>query len=241
MPLARRVAPLLALLAVAACDRGDGAAGAPAAAGDTGAVAAATPVAAGEAGDAAPLDPRAVRADTARIAGDTTATLWIIEASDYQCPFCRRFHEETFPAIEAEYVRTGKVRFAYVHMPLPMHANAAPAAEAAMCAAAQGKFWGFHDGIFDAQQELTAAADPRPLFDRIAGAQGVDGAAFARCLDDDVMQPVVMGDFERMRQAGVNSTPTFFVGNTKIEGAQPIAVFRRVIDSALAAAPAGGR
>ena len=239
MRLACRVAPLLALLAAAACNRGDAAAGTPAAGVDSGAAAAA---AAPPDTGALALDPRAVRADTARIAGDAAATLWVIEASDYQCPYCRRFHEETFPAIEAEYVRTGKVRFAYVHMPLPMHANAAPASEAAMCAGAQGKFWGFHDALFDAQQELTAAQDPRPLFDGIARSQGLDQAAFARCLDDDVMQPVVMGDFERMRQAGVNSTPTFFVGNTKIEGAQPIAVFRRTIDSALAAAaPAGGR
>ena len=239
MRLARRAAPLLALLAAAACNRGDAAAGTPGAGADSGAAAAA---AAPPDTGALALDARAVRADTARIAGDTTATLWIIEASDYQCPFCARFHQETFPTIEAEYIRTGKVRFAYVHMPLPMHANAAPAAEAAMCAGAQGKFWGFHDAVFEAQAELTAAQDPRPLFDRIAGAQGVDQAAFARCLDDDVMQPVIMGDFERMRQAGVNSTPTFFVGNTKIEGAQPIAVFRRAIDAALAAAaPAGGR
>ena len=234
MTLARRAASLLALLVVAACNRGDGASPAPA---DSSAPAAA-------AGDGAPpLDPRAVRADTARIRGAASAPVWVIEASDYQCPFCKRWHDDVFPTLEREYVATGKVRFAYVHMPLEMHQNAFPAAEAAMCAGAQGAFWPYHDRIFGAQAQLTAATDARPLLDSLAREQRLDSAAFGTCLDERVMRPVVTGDFERMRQAGVRGTPAFFIGQTRLDGAQPIEVFRRAIDAALASAgtaPAAG-
>ena len=231
MTLARRAASLLALLVVAACNRGDGASPAPA---DSSAPAAAATAADG----APPLDPRAVRADTARIRGAVSAPVWVIEASDYQCPFCKRWHDEVYPALEREYVATGNVRFAYVHMPLEMHRNAFPAAEAAMCAGAQGTFWPYHDRVFAVQAQLTAATDARPLLDSLARVQRLDTAAFEACLKDGVMRPVVTGDFERMRQAGVRGTPAFFIGQTRLDGAQPIEAFRRAIDAALATAGA---
>jgi protein-disulfide isomerase len=226
MPLGRRLAPLIALLAATACNRGEGASAAPA---DSGAAATAASGA-----DGAALDPRAVRADTARIQGSASAPVWVIEVSDYQCPYCKRWHDETYPALVREYVQTGKARFAYVNMPLEMHRNAGPAAEAALCAGAQGAFWPYHDRLFAAQEALTAAGEPRALFDSLATAQGLDAAAFGRCLDERVMRPVVQGDYERMRQAGVNATPTFFVGQTRLSGAQPIEAFREAIDAALA-------
>ena len=93
----------------------------------------------GTLGAPAPADSISDRADRGRILGDSTAAIWIIMASDFQCPFCKQWHDSTFGKLTQEYVRTGKVRLAYMNYPLPQHKNAMPAAEASMCAAVQGK------------------------------------------------------------------------------------------------------
>jgi protein-disulfide isomerase len=90
-------------------------------------------------------------ADQARILGRPTAPVWVVEVSDFQCPYCKMWHDSTYETLKREYVNTGKVRLAYINFPLEKHRNAMPAAEAAMCAAAQGKFWEMHDALFDAQ------------------------------------------------------------------------------------------
>ena len=202
------------------------------------------PDAAAGAASAPALDPRAVRADSARILGDAAAPVWVIEVSDYQCPFCKRWHDETFETLRREYVESGRVRFAYVHFPLPSHQHARLAAEAAMCAGAQGAFWPYHERVFEAQERMaTLPTGPaaRAHFDALAAAQGLDAAAFAACLDEGAVRPVVEGDLARMQQAQVNATPTFFVGDARLEGAQPIEAFRRAIDAALGAAGASPR
>ena len=224
----RLLLPSLAALALVAC-RSDGGAVADSAAG-----APAAPAGAAAAADAP--DPRALRADTARIMGSPDAKVWMLEISDFECPFCKTWHDDVFPTIVREYVETGKVRLAYVNYPLANHRNALPAAEAAMCAGAQGAFWPYHDRVFAVQQALIAAPQARPLLDSLATAQGLEMAAFAECMDQRVMLPVVTADAERMRAAGVNATPTFFINGTAIPGAQPIETFRRALDAAVAAA-----
>ena len=87
-------------------------------------------------------------ADRARIRGAETAKVWLVEVSDFQCPFCKQWHDETFAKIDQEYVKTGKVRIAYLNFPLSrIHKNAQAAAEAAMCAGEQGKFWELHESL----------------------------------------------------------------------------------------------
>ncbi len=85
--------------------------------------------------------------------GDPGAPVTIIEFSDFQCPFCQKFHSETFPQIKKTYIDTGKVRFVYRDFPLSFHPGAQPAAEAAECAHAQGKFWEMHEALFSEQQK----------------------------------------------------------------------------------------
>src|SRR6185369_12651734 len=99
----------------------------------------------------APTDSNITRADLARIQGSATAPVWVIEVSDFQCPYCKQWHDETYPMLRDQYVKTGKIRLAYVNFPLAMHAHAFPAAEAAMCAGAQDKFWQMHDALFSSQ------------------------------------------------------------------------------------------
>lgn len=179
-------------------------------------------------------DPVVVAADRGRIAGDSTAQTWIVIASDFQCPFCRQWHAETYRSLIDEYVRSGKVRVAYLNFPLGQHRNAVPTASGAMCAAAQNRFWQFHDLLFESQQRWADMPDPRPVLDSIAGAVGVDMAAWKQCYESDRMIPLIFADRDRAARGGVQSTPTFLIGDDVITGAQPIDVMRPVIDSAIA-------
>lgn len=173
-------------------------------------------------------------ADRNRIMGKATATVWMIEVSDFQCPFCKTFHDSTYPAIKKDYVDTGKIRLAYLNLPLPMHPNAQPAAHAAMCASLQGKFWEAHDRIFDSQDKWKGLADARAFLDSVVVAAGADRAKLTACTESKRLAPLIQADMDRSAQAGAQSTPMFFVGNHKILGAAPIAAFRAAIDSALA-------
>jgi protein-disulfide isomerase len=186
-------------------------------------------------------DPRVQRADLARIRGDTAAKVWLVIVSDFQCPFCKRWFDETAPIVDREYVATGKIRVAYVNFPIAsLHSHAEQAAEAAMCAGAQGKFWEYHDRLFQAQGEWAPQPDVGPYFDRLAQSLGLDPAAFSACTSGHVMRGMVFADMQRGRAAGVGSTPTFLVGNERSEGAWPIDSLRPLLDRALAAANGGG-
>ena len=178
------------------------------------------------------------RADRARIQGDTAARVWIVEISDFECPFCRQFHEETYPVLVREFVKTGQVRLAYVNFPLGQHPHALPAAEAAMCAAAQDKFWPMHDAIFSTQQKWVSTTDAMPTYDSLAVSVGVNAAEWRECVRSQVMRRLISADRARGLSAGVGSTPTFFVGDEPIKGAAPIEAFRSAI--ARARAKTGG-
>jgi protein-disulfide isomerase len=104
-----------------------------------------------------------------------------------------------------------------------------------MCASAQGKFWATQDRIFNTQNSWKALRDARPYLDSLAVASGADPAKLRSCEDGKHVIPVIDADQSRFQSAGVQSTPTFFVGNAQILGAQPTALFRHVIDSVLAA------
>lgn len=228
-PVIRAAALVLPALLLAACSGGES-------------EPAARPAASATAAGAPPSDPRVARADSARIRGSADAPVWLLEVSDYQCPFCKSWHDEVFPTVVRDYVETGKVRLAYVNFPLSIHPNAPIAAEATMCAGAQGpeKYWQYHDLVFETQSTWAPTAPARPHFDALATRAGLDTAAFASCLDEHLMLPLVDADLARMKAAGVGPTPTFFIGDTKIEGAQPLEVFRQAIDAALAARAAAG-
>lgn len=179
------------------------------------------------------------KADAGRIIGSASATVWMIVISDFQCPFCKQWHDESWDAIRKEYVETGKIRVAYMNLPLGMHANAVPAAHAAMCASVQGKFWPVQDAMFRTQKEWSNLADAHPFFERLARDAGADVAALRACVKSGVMGPLIQSDEARATSAGAQSTPTFFVGSQPLVGAQPLAAFRGAINAALAAKPAG--
>ena len=181
----------------------------------------------------APPDSNITRADLARIQGSPTAPLWVIEVSDFQCPYCKQWHDQTYNAFINQYVKTGKVRLAYVNFPLGIHAHAFPAAEAAMCAGVQNKFWPMHDSLFASQGRWESSADPQATFDSLARATGVDMARWRDCVQSGKMKPLIQADHDRASQAGVGATPSFMIGDQLLTGAQPLSDMQRVIDSAL--------
>lgn len=175
-------------------------------------------------------------ADRGRIRGAATAPVWVVEVSDFQCPYCKQWHDESFAAIDREFVQTGKVRLAYLNFPLGMHANARAASEAAMCASAQGKFWPMHESLFVTQQQWQGLPDPLPRFDSLAVAGGVEPTAWRDCMRTHATAKLIDADLDRSRSAGVRSTPTFFIGDRMLLGAYPVDSFRVAIDAALAKA-----
>jgi len=179
-------------------------------------------------------DPDVVNADLARIQGSPTAPIWVIEVSDFQCPYCKQWHEETYRQLRDEFVRTGKVRLAYVNFPLAQHIHARPAAEAAMCAGAQGTFWEMHDALFTNQTKWGALPSSASYFESLARDTGVDVARWRQCIQSGKMKGWIQADHDRAQAAGVASTPSFIIGNRMFVGAQPIENLRAAIDSALA-------
>lgn len=177
------------------------------------------------------------RADLGRIEGRESAKVWMVVISDFQCPFCKRWHEQTMPDLIAQYVRSGKVRIAYLNLPISSHRNAQPAHEAAMCAAEQGAFWPVADALFATQNDWKSKFEVEPYFDSLATRLVRDAARFRSCMRDGHVRSLIATDVSRITRLGVGSTPTFLIGDQMIVGAQPYAAFARALDAAIAAAP----
>jgi protein-disulfide isomerase len=171
-------------------------------------------------------------ADSGRIQGAPGAKTWLIMVSDFQCPYCKQWHDQSYEALRKEYVTGGRARAAFMNFPLDQHAQAMPAAEAAMCASAQALFWPYHTALYTTQARWAAMSDARPVFDSLATAVGADLGRFRACTGSHVMRALVEADRERMQRAGVRSTPSFFVGDRQLAGAQPTSAFREALDAA---------
>jgi len=162
--------------------------------------------------------------------GSADAKVTIVEWSDFQCPFCGRV-EPTLQQLLDEY--KGKIRIAWKNQPLSFHPNAMPAAEAAMAAHEQGKFWEFHDALFKKQGQLSPA-----LYDEVARKLGLDMDRFHASIEAHKSAAHIQSDMTAGRAVGAEGTPTFFINGKKLVGAQPIDAFKQLIDAELAAAVA---
>jgi len=155
------------------------------------------------------------------VLGSEEAPVAIVEFSDLQCPYCARYALQTFPEIKRVYIDTGKVHYAAIDFPLPMHAYAFPAAVAARCAGEQGKYWQYRDAFFanqsqivsnpayDVKAQLPRDADP---FDTLGRKLGLDVARFDACRRDVRQDAVVREDLAMARRDGITSTPSFMIG-----------------------------
>jgi protein-disulfide isomerase len=182
---------------------------------------------------AAPL--RAQDPMAARSKGSPTAPVTVYEMSDFQCPYCARFALEIFPALDTAYVQTGKVRWLFVNFPLPMHPNAVSAAQVAMCAANQGKFWPVHDLLFRNQKVWAPLEAPGEFLLTFADSASLDKASFQECLTSGATRAQIESDAQAAVRSGATSTPSFYIEGGILPGAQPVAVFRPILDSIYAA------
>jgi protein-disulfide isomerase len=184
-----------------------------------------------------------IKLDNALSRGDAKAPITLVEFTDFQCPFCRAFFMQTAPQLVTDYVKTGQVRYVVKDFPLEsIHPNALKAAEAVHCADVRGKGWEMRARLFQNQDHL----GPESLI-AYAKAIGLSEAAFAKCLNSGQFTEVVRENISEGQAAGVNGTPTLFLGvvdpNTNIVttqrsivGAQPIAVFQKSLGEMLSAA-----
>ncbi len=162
------------------------------------------------------------------VKGNKDAPVAIIEFSDFECPFCTRFYEQTLPSIEENYIKTGKVKLVYRDFPLSFHQNAQKAAEAAECADEQGRFWEIHDKIFE-----NGVSGGVNQLKQYAKDTGLNTAQFNECLDSGKMASEVQKDFNDGQGYGVSGTPAFFINGIEVVGAQPFSVFQQIIEQEL--------
>jgi protein-disulfide isomerase len=168
----------------------------------------------------------------ARSKGRPDAPVVVYVMSDFECPYCREFALETMPSLDREYVTSGKIRFTFINLPLSMvHRHAVVAAEVAMCAARQGKFWPVHDRLFRRQQQWAAQEDPSRYLLALADSAGVNHARLAACVTSGATRAAIEADAAAAHRAGAQKTPTFYIEGGLIDGAAPLAVFREVLDS----------
>lgn len=167
--------------------------------------------------------------------GNREAYIGIVEMSDYQCPYCRDFHEQGFPKLKKDYVDTGIVQFVYMDLPLTsIHAQALAAALAANCAAAQDRFWDMHDALFSSKSPLSPT-----LYFELADQLKLNREKFSDCLRESWRQKKIMGNIAEAGRLGINSTPSFLVGNIRgnimyiswiLQGAPNLQMFAQEIE-----------
>jgi protein-disulfide isomerase len=187
---------------------------------------------------AAPTGPVRTNVTDAPSLGRADAPVTIVEFSDYQCPFCKRFYATTLPALKKEYIDAGKVRYVFRDFPLEeLHSHARKAAEAAHCAGEHGKYWEMHDALFQNQAALAL-----PQLAEHARSLDLDSLEFDRCMSSGRNAARIDRGVAEGTAAGVQGTPGFVIGSTKkgdvvegtfIRGAQPLSTFRQIIEQLL--------
>lgn len=169
--------------------------------------------------------------------GAVDAPVVIVEYSDFQCPFCGRFARETAPVLEQEYVDEGLVRIEWRDFPY-LGPESTLAADAGRAAAAQDRFWEFHDAMYADQPAPNSGSLTEDYLVGVARQVGLDVDRFRRDLASESVAAAVQDDFTEGQSIGVTGTPAFLVNGRPVMGAQPVEVFRQLIDQGLAEAEA---
>lgn len=191
---------------------------------------------AGAAAPSAPTAPTKVNVNVTAsdpVLGDPNAKVTLVEFADYQCPYCEQFFTSTFPQIRTDYIDTGKVKFVYKNLAF-LGTESTDAANAALCAKEQNKFWEFHDYLFKHQGQENSGTFSIANLKQFAADLGLNTDQFNSCLDSKKYNSQVQADVAEANKDGFQSTPSFAVGTTPVVGAQPYAQFKTAIDSELA-------
>ncbi len=166
------------------------------------------------------------------VLGDSNAKLTIVEFGDFQCPFCGRFHKDTLSQIKKDYIETGKVKFVFKHLAF-LGKESTDAANAAECAKEQGKFYEYHDELYNNQSGENQGAFAINNLKKFAINIGLNASQFNQCLDTQKYNAHVQADNAEANRLGFNSTPSTVIGDTPIIGAQPYNSFKTIIDQKL--------
>jgi protein-disulfide isomerase len=170
-----------------------------------------------------------------RAKGSATAPVTVYEMADFQCPACREFATRTFASIERDFIDTGKVRWVFINFPLTqIHPNAVPAAEFAMCAARQGKFWLAHDWLYENQDAWARLSDAGEFLVARIRAIGLNEPKMRECLESGATLLLIREDAAGAAKAGARSTPSFYIEGGMMSGSYPYAVYKQVLDSVVA-------
>ncbi len=181
-----------------------------------------------------PSGPVNVPIEGAYSIGDPDAPVVMVEYTDFQCPFCSRHFQQTFPQIKANFIDTGLVRYVFKDFPLTsIHPQAVGAAVAARCAGDQGAYAAMHDALFTAQSQWSNQSNTAELFAGYASQLGLDTAVFTECLNSNQYESAIQADLQEGSSFGVRGTPAFFINGNFVSGAQPYSVFEQAINSLL--------
>ena len=187
---------------------------------------------------AAPEPPAVVKVDNGKLPlmGEENAKVTIVIFSDLQCPFCKRYVDETHKALIEKYVNTGKAKLYFRHYPLySIHPLAEKAGIATECANDQGKFWDYHDLLF-ANQDSWSGKELTTVDESLIGYAselGLDADQFSSCLESDKAKNAVTQDAAAGEKVQVDGTPTFFINGHRLVGAQPLSEFETLIEAEL--------
>lgn len=165
--------------------------------------------------------------------GSPTAPVVMIDLSDFACPYCGEFSLTTYPAIEREYVKTGKVFFKYVPFVVGSFPHSAEATRVVECAAEQGAFWPMVTHVYEGQGQWRKSGDAYAVLSGIAGAAGLDTTRIGSCYASRRTDVRTAKASSIASDLGVRVTPSFIVNARPVQGALPIEEFRKVIDAAL--------
>jgi protein-disulfide isomerase len=171
----------------------------------------------------------AVIAGARHFQGDANAPITLVEFGDFNCGYCGKWAHETLPLIDEKYIKTGKVRMAYVHYPI-LGDDSMTAAEGAECAAQQDNFWAYHNSLYANQGIGFTPAN----LTKIAADLGLNQAAFEQCLANFKDRPALEDDIRLAQVMGVRGTPAFLVNGVPLAGAYPYDDFERIIEGILA-------
>jgi len=186
------------------------------------------------------LDSAAAVPNQGHVMGSDSARVEVVEFADFECPACGSFANLTEPDVRARLVNTGQVRFRFMDFPLDIHRNTMAAHNAAWCGSEQGKFWEMHDGIFQNQDRWATQATRRPesVLENVARSIALNMDQYRACMSSNKYHPQIRANYNEAVRLGIQSTPTFVVGNRRIPGAISYDQFKRYVDEAAAAAPA---
>lgn len=167
------------------------------------------------------------------VVGSDSAPVHVVEIADFECPACMQYSTVTEPDVRSRLIQTGEMQLRFIDFPLPVHRNTWNASRAAACANEQGKFWEYHDLLFQTQDRWNGEAtnNPDPVLKDLAKTLGLNTDQFNQCVDSKKYQAKVQAHYT-IGEKNANVTPTFFFNGKKVEGALPYDQFKAEVDAA---------